>query len=364
MRITTLLREALASTWAAKIPSLLIGIVAAAMCLAPILTVGKTASAAAAMADSMDQAGSRRLVVIDTQQAGFVNVRTLAQVQGLNTVSRAAALGSPTDATNGVIGPGGTRAPIWPVIGRLDDVATLVAGRWPRPGEVIVAVKAMGPWGLSVPVGHLTSPDGLQQWPIVGAYRPVAGFDDLHQGALTPALPTDVGRELRVTLTSIGAAESTVSAVLSILEPPSADGVYVESPSGMAQTARALNAQLAHYGRSLLLMILGAGSFFVAAVVLADVLVRRKDLGRRRTLGATRADLTALVALRAVWVAMLGAAVGCVAGWWWNHRSHTETPLGFTVAIGVLAVVAAAVAAIPPAAFAARRDPVTVMRTP
>ena len=40
-----------------------------------------------------------------------------------------------------------------------------------------------------------------------------------------------------------------------------------------------------------LLLILGAGAFFVSIVVLADVLIRRRDLGRRRTLGIGRGDL-------------------------------------------------------------------------
>ena len=98
--------------------------------------------------------------------------------------------------------------------------------------------------------------------------------------------------------------------ILSILAPTDVQGVQVDSPAALAETARDLNAQMSGFGRTLLLLILGAGGFFVAAVVLADVLIRRRDLGRRRTLGVTRADLIALVSLRTLITALLGAALG------------------------------------------------------
>lgn len=63
--------------------------------------------------------------------------------------------------------------------------------------------------------------------------------------------------------------------------------MYVESPTGLAELTQAVGGQLAGYGRSLLLLILGVGAFFVGTVVLSDILIRRRDLGRRRTLGAT-----------------------------------------------------------------------------
>ena len=91
---------------------------------------------------------------------------------------------------------------------------------------------------------------------------------------------------------------------------------------GLDTHARALAAgnatitgELAGLGRSLLLLILGAGAFFVAIVVLADVLIRRRDLGRRRTLGIGRADLVLLVAVRTAAPAVLGAVVGAGTGY-------------------------------------------------
>jgi len=118
-------------------------------------------------------------------------------------------------------------------------------------------------------------------------------------------------------------------------------------------------------GRSLLLLILGVGGFFVAAVTLADVLIRRRDLGRRRTLGITRTDLTALVSGRALVTALIGAVVGCTAAVVTNLVAvGIATPAGFAVAVGVLATLTAGLSSLLPAFYATRLDPVNVMRTP
>lgn len=252
MRLTTLLREASAMTWASKIPSLFIMVVTAAMCVAPLVTVGRTAATGSALQQRMEQAGARRLVVIDSRRQGFVNDRTRGLVRDLSTTQTATAFAAPLDVVNGVIGRGGTRVPLWPVLGPMQTSATLVQGRWPGEGEVVVSTTAMASLGLQHPAEYLASSDGLRQWAIVGSFTPAPGFEDLAAGGLTPSGGNDVGRELRVTLTSIAAAGATTTSVLSILD-------------------------------------------LVAVVVLADVLVRRRDLGRRRTLGVTRGDLTALV---------------------------------------------------------------------
>lgn len=89
-----------------------------------------------------------------------------------------------------------------------------------------------------------------------------------------------------------------------------------------------------------------------------------RDLGRRRTLGITRADLAGIVTLRALATGIAGALLGCVTGWLANLGTGFGTPVDFTVAVGVLATLVAGVAALPPALYAARLDPVTVMRTP
>lgn len=63
-----------------------------------------------------------------------------------------------------------------------------------------------------------------------------------------------------------------------------------DAPTPVAITPRSpwpssqeqVTGDLASFGRTLLLAVLGGGALFVTIVTLADVLVRRKDLDRRR----------------------------------------------------------------------------------
>lgn len=364
MRLREVLRESWAMTWFSRIPSALIMVVVAAMCLTTVLTVGSSAGAVASVTHRMEEAGSRRLVVGDGGQQGFVNERTLGQVRALSSVESAHALGLPFDVVNGVFGAGGPSVPVWPVIGDSTGMVTLVRGRAPQPGEAIVSTTRLATLRLEEPAGYLVDPEGQRQFPIVGSFTPAAGFEDLAAGALVIAPAGATGQELRVIVDDITRAPVTVRAVMGVLSPADPSAVRLESPTSLAQTARDLHAQLVRQGRSLLLLILGAGGFFVAAVVLADVLVRRRDLGRRRTLGISRLDLTALVVLRAWWTASLGAALGVAVGLWLTSHQGVAVPLDFAVATAVLGALLAAVASVPPAIFAAMRDPVAVMRTP
>lgn len=363
MRLRSLFTEAAASAWAAKVPSLLLAVVSAAMCFAALFTVGQNAANRAAVEASLAGAGARTLIVRDTLgDQGFINTRTLGSVDALSTVRTAIALGLPFDSVNGRIGAGGTLVTTWPAHGDLASAVQLTAGRWPQPGEAIVSAPAQAKLGLAQPAGFLTA--GTDQYPVVGAFSAGAPFDDMAIGAIVQADDTQTATELRVVIDTIADAPATQTAVLGILAPADPTGLSVQSPRGLAALTDQVAAQLASHDQGILLLILGVGGLFVAAVVLSDVLVRRRDLGRRRTLGSTRADLAALVTIRATIPAAAGAIVGTVAALISTSQTGFTPPVSFAVAVATLATITAAVAAIAPAAYAARLDPVTVMRTP
>ena len=61
---------------------------------------------------------------------------------------------------------------------------------------------------------------------------------------------------------------------------------------------------------------------------------------------------------------LAGALIGCAAAWGTNLATGYLTPIDFTAAVGVLAVIVGTIAALPPATYASRLDPVDVMHTP
>lgn len=344
VRLGALLREAVRVAWAAKVSSGLIVVVVAAMCVAAQALVG------------------RRLAVKGLEGAELVTPDVLDACSRLSTVEAAHALSSPRDTTNAAIGPGGAKTPAWTHWGPIGRGLRLVAGREPLPGEAIVSVAALDRLGLAQASGALS--DQTATHPIVGAYEASAPLEDLAAGVIVAGAPGEAALELRVLIDTASSAEATTAAVLGLVSPPDPESMAVDSPSGIAATAAALDAEMASSGRALLLLVLTADGFLVAAVTLADVLVHRRDLGRRRTLGATRADLTALVSVRALIAGAVGALLGCLGGWAASMIGGWTTPLGFALGAGTLATIVATLSALPPAAHAARLDPVAVLRTP
>jgi len=361
-----MLRESLATTWAAKVPAALVTGLVATMCAATIATVGRTAAAEAQVLERLDQAGSRVLIVQDTRGNDLITPTIIDQTAGLSTSERTIGTFIPIDVVNGAIGQGGTRVPAWGAYGDLTTVATLVSGRWPGPGEAIVSTTAMAELGLTDPVGWVAqaSSSTVDDWSIVGAFTSREPFTQFDAGLLYPA-PRDRSLNMvHVVLTDAAAAQATQSQVLRLIDPPAPEAVTVTSPTPLAHLQEAITGDLATFGRTLLLGVLAGGALLVAIVTLADVLVRRADLGRRRALGATRIVIVTLVTLRTMVPAVLGATAGLAAGLTITHRLGATPPWPFTAGTAILALLAAAAAAVPPALYAATRDPVRILRTP
>lgn len=358
------LREALSAVRAQKVPSAMVALLAAVMCLAALLTVGRSVAAEREVAARLDSAGSRVLVVRDAKSAGVLPSALVPLTSGLSNVERAVGLSSPYDVVNGVIGAGGTKVAAWSLVGRLDAVVDVTGGRAPRPGEALVSDTARAKLGLVDGIGWVTS--ATAEVPVVGTYRVRAPFGDLVDGVLvvSDAATTPTVASLHVVAHSSGEARTVTQLVLGLVRAPSQDAITVESPVSLAQIQQQVGSDVGAFSRALLFGVLGAGAVLIAIVVWADVLIRRKDVGRRRALGATRGLIVALVVLRTAIPAITGALVGAGVGYWLTTRLNVAPGAGFTTATAVLASLTAALSAIAPAVFASRRDPVAVLRTP
>lgn len=137
----------------------------------------------------------------------------------------------------------------------------------------------------------------------------------------------------------------------------------------VAASARAdrslIEGQLGAFSRWLVIGVLALTGSLVAALLYGLVMMRRKDFGRRRALGATRGLIVALLlaqtgvlAAAGIAIGMLGATIALIAmgdpfpGW------------AFSAALVVLSLSTALTAATIPALVASRRDPITELRVP
>ncbi|WP_425488280.1 ABC transporter permease [Nesterenkonia sandarakina] len=149
-----------------------------------------------------------------------------------------------------------------------------------------------------------------------------------------------------------------------MLDPPAPDHLTVNSPVSLAALQTELSSDFTTFSRALLFGVFGTGGLLVATVTLADVLVRRADLGRRRALGATRTIITALVVTRTLIPSLLGATIGAIVGVGLTIALEAIPPWEFVLGTAVLAVLTTTLSAVAPAVYASRQDPVRVLRTP
>lgn len=362
MKVGQLILEAIAAVKAQRVSSFLVAMLAGVMCLATILTVGRAVSAEREVAARLDEAGSRVLVVRDTKQSGLIPPSVVQATSALSVVERAAGLTIPIDVTNGIVGVGGAKVAAWRVVGSARSAATLTGGRWPKPGEALASETAKAKLGLADGVGWVQS--GFDQFPVVGTFAVRTPFSEIGDGLIIAAEGNETAAALYVVATRANEAGTAQNLVTLLIKPTNASDVSIESPVSLAEIQRQVEADFGNFSRNILYGVLGAGALLIAIVVLADVLIRRKDLGRRRALGATRSVIVALVVLRTAIPALIGASFGAGAAFYLTTRWQVAPELAFTVATAVLAVLTSAASACLPAVFAARRDPVAVLRTP
>jgi len=358
-----LLRESFTAARHSPIPSALVALVVAAMCFVALVTVGRQAAVEVTIAEELAGPAARTLTISDATGNGL-SAAPIEVLTGLEGVSAVLGRSLPIDVVNGALGDGGTKVALIEVQGDLSKAIRITTGRVPGPDEVLIPNALLETLRFTEPTGYVEASDG-RQWSIVGSFEPLTPFNNLNAAAIAVA---KAGSDIPVQQITVVAAEPQYAAAmrdasLAIVDPKP-DEVEILNPTAAGAKVQAVSSELAGYGRTLLLLILGVGSFFVATVVLADVLIRRRDLGRRRTLGITRFSLVALVALRTSAPAIIGAMIGTGAAQAIVSSQEGLVPWDFTVAIPIIAVVTAILMSLAPATYAAYRDPVTIMRTP
>lgn len=364
MRLDALLREAWTSAWASKVPTILIILVTAAMCFTTSATAGRNAALQSQLNSRIADAGAKVITATDTGNDGFLTRTAVDSLAALDTVDTMIVLTSPGTWTNEVFGWGGPTLTGHGVIGGgMASAVTLTSGRWPDAGEAIIADGALSTLRLAAPSGALVD-KAQRTYSIVGSFTATGPFADLNDTALYPADEDAVGLEARLTVSDLSLLTPTERSLRRMLSPTNPSNLKLTSPRTLAGVGIEVGSDVSTAGYETTLVVLVSGALFTGAVSLADVLIRRRDLGRRRTLGITRGDLMALICLRTTSCALVGAALGLLvaqlAGIWLGGRA----PLSHSIAAGVLVAVSALIATIPAGILAASRDPASVLRTP
>jgi putative ABC transport system permease protein len=209
-----------------------------------------------------------------------------------------------------------------------------------------------------------------QRWfTVLGILRPVAIAPELDQAALVgiPAAHRFLGVDAHPTTIYVRTDPNQTLAVRGVLastaNPENPQDVNVSRPSD------ALAAQIAAKGAyNTLLLGLGAIALIVGAVGIANVMVmaiiqRRREIGLRRALGATRRHIAIQFTSEALTLSALGGAAGILTGILitvaYAHIRHWSTAIPATLppAALIAALTFGLLAGLYPAVRAARQSP-------
>lgn len=360
-----LVRESVASAFSQPAMSLITAAVVASACLAVLLTTGRTVGAENAVLATLDSAGTRSIIVRAAPDAGL-GPDVLDRLERIEGIAWAGAFGPARDVRNSVLGDG-ARVPMRIAWG--EDLARIGLPATPPPvaDSAWASRIAIEQLGLADSIGGVRGVDGASA-AIVGQIETPEFLRFLEPLVLMPHHQVTESDRVSVLVIIaerpelIGSVTDLALSMLALDDPSKASVVTNEE---LAELRAVIEGQLEDSGRGLVLIILAATAVIVAVLLYGSVLLRRKDFGRRRALGASRGLIVTLVLVQTALVSSIGAALGSagaaivlIAG-----RDPLPSP-AFFVAIGVLACGTALIAALIPAIVASHRDPLRELRVP
>lgn len=332
---------------------------------AVVLTAGRAAALERDVLASVDEAGTRMITIYSQDSNGGLEAAAVRRIAGLDGVEWAIGLTPAIDTRNTHI-PGARSVSTRTVVG--DWRQAIHAPRTPPPGVALVTETGQELAGLAEPVGAMSDTANGSTISIGGRFESHPPLEDLERVIVVTDDPDNPAQVISVihmvaerAIDVPRLAESAIQ--LSGVEQRAE--IVVETSQNLVDLQRVVSGQLSEFSRLLAAGITAASAAVIAMSLTMISISRRRDFGRRRALGATRADIAVIVSLSAVIPAVVGALVGTAGGHLILLSSGLGLPpLAFGLASAVLTVFAAGLAALPAALLTAFRDPASVLRVP
>jgi putative ABC transport system permease protein len=349
-----------------------------------VAVLGLSASSQAGLLNEINQLGTNLLTVSDGQSLtgapaelpsaapGMIDrIGGVQQVQSTGTVSGANAFRSPyvpAVDTNG-LSIQAASLDLLPVL-----ATTVAQGRYLNAATAQEPVAVLGAGAAQLlGVDRIYPAEriwiGGQWFYLAGVLKPAVLASGIETSVLVgyPAAEKYLGFDGHPSTVYLRAQSDRVSAVDELLaataNPENPSGVNVSQPSSalvaQADAKSALNGLFLGLGAVALLV----GAVGVANIMIISVLERRSEIGLRRALGATRAQIRGQFLSEAMLLGLLGGAVGVALGAVstavYAHTKHWTTVIPTEAWAGGLAasLVIGAVAGLIPALRAARLSP-------
>lgn len=210
---------------------------------------------------------------------------------------------------------------------------------------------------------------GGQPFTVTGILAPMPLNPELEQSVLIGAdsARSVLGWDGHPTVVYLRSIESQLNAVRAVLPrtlaPQLAGLIDVSRPSDVLAAKQLTNSAFGSLALALAAVALLVGGIGVSNTMVVAVLERRRELGVRRALGATRRDIAALILLEAVALALGGAIAGALLGvagtgaWSLGHAWPVVIPPAVVLAGALIAAAVGCLAGLHPASRAVRISP-------
>lgn len=366
VRLGAVLREAIAVAIATPVASVLTVAVVAGMCIAVLMTAGRTFAAEEAVLRSIDSAGSRSIIVRAEPSAGLDST-IIGPITNMDGVEWVGGFSPSTDAQNAAFS-GGNWVPLRIAYGPDMTVLGLPDSPLQQTPSTFASAAALEQLGLLYPAGVVQARDG--------AVHAVTGTADVpdYIEFLEPLLITrgpsssDASPEPMTVLVVVATRPNLVAVVatavrsLLITDPTK---ISIETSEEIAALRAQVEGQLATTGRMITLGILTLSAILSAVIVYGIVTMRRRDYGRRRALGASQHLIVALLLTQTGLLALIGTSLGTLGALLVLVTSGDPLPHApYVIAVATLAVATGLASSLLPAISAARREPLHELRIP
>ncbi len=356
-----LAREVIASVFAQRAFSGLLFAVILASMVTIILTGGRSEAAQAAVLQTIDGQGTRSITVqIKTVQAELP-FELIDELNSVEQIRGVVGFGPANDVTAASL-PGGTRVALRPMY----DPETSVA---PRKGPVFSARStpdAARLLGMPSGVGTVSSVEGLE-YQVSGTLN-LPRFLRVYEPMVASPVDAKSGVELTnatIVVESADAVRAVTKLVRSYFLEAPPESYSISTSEQLAKLRGVVDGELTRQGRATVTWVASATSTVTLLIVAGFVVLRRRDFGRRRALGATRMMIASIVLGQVLLVALCAIVAGAGSAILWMMASDgTAPPLPYVVAVSVMLACVCAVAAVVPAIAAASRDPMRELRVP
>lgn len=356
------IREAYLTSIHQPVSLILSIVIIAGMCLTVLLTSGKAAGAQQAILGSFDAAGGR-VITIQSNQPDSLNTSAIDRITRLETVEWVGALGPATDMHNAAI-DGGTSVPVRKIF--THDFQRLGL-KQPMNKTAYASPKALQQLGMSDSKTGGVVGDFEMTATIGGEFTPPQFLSSLEPLVLQPSQNTDSApvSVVLVIVKNISAVDITVKLIPALLGGGDLSAYQVSSSTDLQQLQSQISNQLGIFGNGLVIAAFALSSLLVSIIQFSIVMIYRKDFGRRRALGATKALVTGLVASQAAIAGIGGIFIGSTVAAIAILFSGDPLPdLSYFASLAILAVTCSLLGSLFPAMLAARRDPLTELRVP